>query len=1173
MSPPRFIGICRVDISSLKFVYGSRDVDRRIVENLKRIFKKTKCKKDKRDTENHLLVLVSTPELNRALKTSRLTLKSLKVPQNDGPLPVLKVSGDQKLLCLQGKHRVRAADEFFLDPKDKWWTIRLFSADLKEEADITLVDTWRDQFYHQAAFSDGEIYRKVRFYKTLGQDTEVDTWTIRLSDCKQVGLRQLLKRESFAKGFDSLLHFPGLWAGLELGNIQKHLALRCDEEVTRYLSHILTVWSDITMGIEEVEQAVDIQTVESLQLRCPRVCTADKNFVIQAMSSGLLFPKILNGEIRRDIQDRILDTGCFVPSIKSMHENLKYLAEGAKILRQLVLGDDIGWTIKRSLEEVWAGHNNGVIEVAAGNFNLAYKQLWMSALRNFADLGGRSPRKEENQKPYKASSNPRVHYEFAQEALQLGFGTNSIYHLLARDPRGESLRLMFKQLYDRQSTAAIETLVQEVLSKLPAPQDPVVLDLSSSIETSDAHTDLSRRWGVPFEYAYQSGKAQLFISHMHQEPFTSLTGVVGASFARRDFITSFFGPTSDFKRNIENVPKSDELFSTTVEQERYSATADANLKASWDTMSCEEASSPEGPFSNIESSEINLHQAAPQLQTPRERARSPLLSPDMEVEHHDSSNSIPTDVVQPRFEVSDEPQQYYASSSQARVNIDSHIPPIDKLATEQIILDQIDRIDYNTTGPRDDYLFEPVENSPPPTEGFIEASSRITEAQPEPLKKEAPSVASSQPNPGDNIADVLQNTQSSRPVIELPSEPSRSPIISLWSDNENARIIEDFTSPDKHVDPSNTANQVQLSEGIINREIPEVASIFQMNSYEVQPPPETQLEPQTPLVLSTTLVSLPIVDDHIPQSFEDLPGDRPRSIMPLSQVINKEDLEVANRKQEFIAADSTTQNPTPQISGSEGEEFTPGMSLIQVEQNLNKQIFPPSLIPDCGESGVPDSRQVRIEQVANLMSIDMAFIKDQVQLNFFEWARNGQPKSMTKAAEDLEQYLQDGRKGWVMFVATTHKACHIVPRRNIIHQMMKYPSKFYYLVRSDGVEQWKKEAFKKYHSQRRDKRAQPTGIQAHTVVPGGNNLKRSPPVDNTVDIRKEEVQRALKRQKLPGEKISISSIQQTPYMDKLVGEKHEELDLEYQPTWPTSEINQRTTTRRKSHFPQKGEVL
>ncbi len=86
---------------------------------------------------------------------------------------------------------------------------------------------WANQYYHQNKFSDGEVYRSIRLDST--SQSEVDECMSRLSPCKQVALRQILKYKEFSKAFDDLLCFQGLWGGLELGNIQRHFATGCDE--------------------------------------------------------------------------------------------------------------------------------------------------------------------------------------------------------------------------------------------------------------------------------------------------------------------------------------------------------------------------------------------------------------------------------------------------------------------------------------------------------------------------------------------------------------------------------------------------------------------------------------------------------------------------------------------------------------------------------------------------------------------------------------------------------------------------------------------------------------------------------------------------------------------------------------------------------------------------------
>ena len=83
------------------------------------------------------------------------------------------------------------------------------------------------------------MYCNVRRFQAEDNDSEVSSWMSRLTNCKRISLKQLLKNEEITELFDSLIPFPGLWAGLELGNIQKHLALRCDEVTYKFSYNIV----------------------------------------------------------------------------------------------------------------------------------------------------------------------------------------------------------------------------------------------------------------------------------------------------------------------------------------------------------------------------------------------------------------------------------------------------------------------------------------------------------------------------------------------------------------------------------------------------------------------------------------------------------------------------------------------------------------------------------------------------------------------------------------------------------------------------------------------------------------------------------------------------------------------------------------------------------------------
>jgi len=120
-----------------------------------------------------------------------------------------------------------------------------------------------DRYHHQSGLCDGEIYRMVRHFQKKKMWVEADVFKTRLSESKQVALKQLLKRDEITKAFDALLPFPGLWVGLELGNIQRELALHCDE-VSLSLSP-LTLFS-IFAGMDELSTTHQYRDVSDYTL-------------------------------------------------------------------------------------------------------------------------------------------------------------------------------------------------------------------------------------------------------------------------------------------------------------------------------------------------------------------------------------------------------------------------------------------------------------------------------------------------------------------------------------------------------------------------------------------------------------------------------------------------------------------------------------------------------------------------------------------------------------------------------------------------------------------------------------------------------------------------------------------------------------------------------------------
>lgn len=116
------VGTVRIAISSLQFPKDSREIDDCIVDNLIRVFRKTRCRRY--DPENHIVAVITNTALRRALTESGLKQSALAHPAKNGSFHLLHLPPGHKLQCLYGQHRTKAG-EMFLPYNDRWWTVQL----------------------------------------------------------------------------------------------------------------------------------------------------------------------------------------------------------------------------------------------------------------------------------------------------------------------------------------------------------------------------------------------------------------------------------------------------------------------------------------------------------------------------------------------------------------------------------------------------------------------------------------------------------------------------------------------------------------------------------------------------------------------------------------------------------------------------------------------------------------------------------------------------------------------------------------------------------------------------------------------------------------------------------------------------------------------------------------
>ncbi|KAK6815540.1 hypothetical protein RU639_008670 [Aspergillus parasiticus] len=189
--------------------------------------------------EHYVPVIISRQDLTQSLHHSRLRIGHLT---QEGEPPFLVVPNGVQIEVLHGEHRLHAAKQF-LEPTERWWVVEIYLSDLQESTKQSI----REEYAHELKFSDGDIYRKIRFYEQLNNMTQVEKWKARLSDGKSKYLQHLQSpfNQRIRTKFDQLLPFTGLWSDLELGAFTHILHLRCPEEFSHYLDRIYRTWTFI----------------------------------------------------------------------------------------------------------------------------------------------------------------------------------------------------------------------------------------------------------------------------------------------------------------------------------------------------------------------------------------------------------------------------------------------------------------------------------------------------------------------------------------------------------------------------------------------------------------------------------------------------------------------------------------------------------------------------------------------------------------------------------------------------------------------------------------------------------------------------------------------------------------------------------------------------------------
>ncbi|OAF58914.1 hypothetical protein VC83_06258 [Pseudogymnoascus destructans] len=367
-------GKARVRLSQLSFPNPIRPIDPNLVKVLKRTFKSEGCLQQ--DSTFSLPAIIDDNSLTLALEGLGVGADRFKADSILSPAK-FELPHNIQLACLHG---------------------------LDDKAQQLL----REGRTYSTNYTDGEIFCQIILCRFQNKREEAARWRARITANKEGDLGRLLKRWTIINALESIIQFRGYWNAFHLGSLDILLSIKCDEEIACYIKQIKDTITHI-IGDNSLIHGVDRASLDSIQLRAPAISKMDSQYIEAEMLSDRLFPAIKDPATRSGILQRLLGIEQPILSIYTLFKDLRYLDPAARAMRALLP--------KRSKESLRVSFfslfrpdgNREPLDIqdseisyttVSGDhnylFGLAYRELFLGAIRYFTNTSNVSSKKDMN---------------------------------------------------------------------------------------------------------------------------------------------------------------------------------------------------------------------------------------------------------------------------------------------------------------------------------------------------------------------------------------------------------------------------------------------------------------------------------------------------------------------------------------------------------------------------------------------------------------------------------------------------------------------------------------------------------------------------------------------------------------------------------------------------------
>ncbi|KAM3427648.1 hypothetical protein NHJ13734_008907 [Beauveria thailandica] len=276
-------------------------------------------------------------------------------------------------------------------------------------------------------------------------------------------------------------------------------------------------------------EKLDEDTIDKIQLTAPGACQRQARHLYEKVNSGQIF----------------------IPSLLAFFENLKYLQPAADCMRRLVHLER-KQSIRCAFEIAFSPGDGDacfmqtssasfttIPIIAADSFDIAYRQLWLYALREQREMPIKRKEKLATAKAQQADE--VVVSRFARLAQSLGFKSDEIKALVEMDPDREIARRLLitarkpEEFEFDDINASIDTVTDVLATAQP---------ISRQSLTDQDDIDCAERppalCGKPHAADHAHDKKQMFLHRLHRpmpRPRLRLTSI----FIQRSTFFAFFG--------------------------------------------------------------------------------------------------------------------------------------------------------------------------------------------------------------------------------------------------------------------------------------------------------------------------------------------------------------------------------------------------------------------------------------------------------------------------------------------------------------------------------------------------------------------------------------------------------------------------------------------------------